>query len=182
MFDSYKASNKLSAGMYKMIMFLGKKIMKHPVLFYLLNFTWGALYTVLGFIIYLILLPFGKPKIWVYVPYIKMRKGSGWGFEQGCSFVVASDCDCKSVNNHELGHCIQNCILGPFQIFVVTIPSVLRYWWRVRGEKRGKEFKTAYDGIWFEASATNLGTLCRDYRIAKNRTKINKKYGEKDNG
>ena len=58
-----------------------------------------------------------------------------------------------STNNHELGHTFQNAILGPFFIFIVAIPSAIRYWYR----RFSKKTKPEYDAIWFEGSATSIG-------------------------
>lgn len=33
----------------------------------------------------------------------------------------------ESVNAHEFGHTFQNCLLGPLMLFVVSLPSAIRY-------------------------------------------------------
>lgn len=60
--------------------------------------------------------------------------------------------------SHEHGHAVQNCVFGVFMPILVTIPSVIRYWYReyVRNTK-GWEYLKPYDSIWFEAQATNIG-------------------------
>lgn len=69
----------------------------------------------------------------------------------------------ESVTKHELGHTYQNCVLGPFFIFLVAIPSACRYWYKVIAQKHGKKFEsTWYDSIWFEGSATEIGTYIVD--------------------
>jgi len=163
----YKPKRFLSRMLYNLTMKLGTKIMKHPVLYYILNFTWGSLFTILGYLIFIVMLPFGKAKKYHYIPYIHLKKGEGWGFEQGATFIVAKDCDIDSVKEHEFGHTIQNCIFGPFQLFIVTIPSVIRYWYRYSCEKKGKELKTYYDDIWFEHSASDIGLRFRTYNSVK---------------
>ena len=60
---------------------------------------------------------------------------------------------------HESGHGIQNAIMGPLFIFLVAIPSAARYWYReLKFNRKGLTPPTAYDAIWFEGSATYLGT------------------------
>ena len=65
------------------------------------------------------------------------------------------------LNSHELGHTFQNAILGPFFVFVIAIPSAIRYWVRKFQQKKGKTLKD-YDAIWFEGSATSIGEYAYD--------------------
>lgn len=62
--------------------------------------------------------------------------------------------------NHEFGHSIQNCYLGPLMPFLVAIPSAVRYWyreWLIRsGRKKARELPS-YDSVWFEGTATSIG-------------------------
>lgn len=71
-----------------------------------------------------------------------------------------------STNNHEYGHTFQNAILGPFFIFIVAIPSAIRYWYQ---EIRRRQYKhtTDYDLIWFEGSATDIGNDAYSFDIQK---------------
>ena len=70
------------------------------------------------------------------------------------------------INSHELGHTFQNAILGPFFIFVIAIPSAVRYWVRIFQQKKGKTLKD-YDAIWFEGSATSIGEYAYVYDVNK---------------
>lgn len=130
---------------------------KHKWLYYLLNCTWGIFLTLVGWFITLALLIIGKKPIKYHGIYY-FAIGKHWGgFETGLMFVrdISSN---EQVSEHELGHTYQNAILGPFQIFLVTIPSMLRYWYRhIKYEKKNIEPPTCYDSIWFEYSASFTG-------------------------
>jgi hypothetical protein len=59
---------------------------------------------------------------------------------------------------HECGHGLQNIMFGPLFIFIIFIPSCIRYWYReLRYERKGIMPPTSYDSIWFEGWATELG-------------------------
>jgi hypothetical protein len=58
---------------------------------------------------------------------------------------------------HEVGHSVQNCFFGPLMPFIVSIPSVIRYWYRRIRREIGKPPKTTYDSVWYEGTATTLG-------------------------
>ncbi len=119
--------------------------------------------TAFGAIIAAVLICLGyKPKKHVGCWYFEV--GTGWGgFEAGLFFVCSKGSNI-SLKDHEFGHNIQNCILGPFMPFVVSIPSAIRYWYREFKYKRsGKIPPTNYDSIWFEGQATKLGQFFREY-------------------
>ncbi len=127
-------------------------------LFYILSFTWGAMYTFAGLFVALVMIITGhKPKKWGYGWFFEVGKkswgGASWGF-----IFLKDKYDSRRIKNHEFGHAIQNCFFGPFMIPLVTLPSTLRYWFRRLQEKSGHLPKTAYDDIWFENQATRLGT------------------------
>lgn len=136
------------------------------ILFYFLSFTWGFVTSFVGLVMLLIpLFTTHTIHCWHGRLYGVMPQcfGYGWGFEMGCFWFVAYDCDkYDDLNNefmgHEAGHGLQNIIFGPFQIFLVSIPSAIRYWYReLKYYRKGKEPKTAYDDIWFEGMATAWG-------------------------
>ena len=135
---------------------------KHKWLYYLLNLTWGIFLTFIGWIITLGLLMIGKkPTKYHGIYYIKI--GDSWGgFETGLMF-VRDKTSIEILNAHEYGHTYQNAIFGPFQIFLITIPSIIRYWYReLKYERKGITPKTDYDDIWFERSASNHGLIAID--------------------
>ena len=67
----------------------------------------------------------------------------------GCFFL----CDEESKNDdhvrgHEMGHGLQNCLWGPLGIFVIFIPSAIRYWYReLKFYRKGLIPLTQYDDI-----------------------------------
>lgn len=137
-----------------------KFVVKHNFVFYLLSFTYGALMSIIGFLILLPFLPakrVGCYKGRLYGVFPKSF-GSGWGFEMGCFYFVSEDCkENLKLQRHELGHGLQNILLGPLMPILVSIPSVIRFWYRENLVKRGKPLKTAYDDAWFEGWATRWG-------------------------
>lgn len=124
--------------------------------FYLLSFTWGLLFNLIGLIVAVVLLCTGhKPQKWGYCYYFEV--GKNWG---GVNFGMFFLTDKKSINstkNHEHGHAIQNCYWGPLFLFVIGIPSMIRYWVRELKYKIRKPPKTGYGDIWFEGQATKWG-------------------------
>lgn len=138
-----------------------KFLAKNLVVFYILSFTWGFITSFIGL---LILLPLVLTKR-VHKTHGRLYGvfpeafGKGWGFEMGCFFFVAQDCEKDlKLHSHEMGHGLQNILFGPFMIFLVTIPSVIRFWYReFKYYRKGKLPKTPYDDIWFEGQATALG-------------------------
>ena len=57
---------------------------------------------------------------------------------------------------HETGHSFQNAIWGPLSIFLIFVPSFIRYWYQESRARKGKDNKP-YDAIWFEGSASKIG-------------------------
>lgn len=126
------------------------------ITYYILSFTWGLPLTLIGLIGGAAFLLMGyKPKKWLYGYYFEVGKNWG-GFNAGPIFFCCKD-NSKSLKNHEFGHSLQNCHYGVFTIFIVCIPSVIRYWYREIRTFRGLENKTDYDAIWFEGQATRWG-------------------------
>lgn len=99
------------------------------VLFYILSFTWGAIMSVIGGIVGLILTIAGhKPQRLGHIIYWQV--GEGWGgSELGCFFVCSKDSG-NHTKWHEAGHGIQNIWFGPLMPFIVCLPSAARYWIR----------------------------------------------------
>ena len=96
-----------------------------------------------------------KPKKHGFCLYFEV--GEGWGgVELGPVFICARDAS-EGLKDHELGHAIQNAVLGPFMPVLVSIPSALRYWCRRVRRALGKRVASDYDSVWFEAWATKAG-------------------------
>lgn len=122
-----------------------------------LSYSWGIVMTLIGQLVSIVLKLIGfKPHKFAWCTYFEI--GEGWGgLEIGNIFICCKDAD-EELKKHEFGHTIQNCILGPFTPFLITIPSAIRYWYREWKLYRGDTELPPYDSIWFEGWATSIGT------------------------
>lgn len=134
-------------------------------LFYLLSFTWGAIYTFIGLLVLLVIRLFFNRLIEEYrivagrIAIITKKALSG-AFELGIVYVIDKDCmELYELHAHEIGHSIQNAWFGPFFI-ILAIVGVIRFhlwdWLSERHYKKHGEYLDYY-GVWFEAQATELG-------------------------
>lgn len=96
--------------------------------------------------------------------FIVEFSGDWGGLNLGAvSFCGGYTTKCQNLNwfehtrRHEFGHSLQNIVFGPFQIFLVAIPSAIRYHYQMARMRKGLPNKE-YDSIWFEGTATKLGT------------------------
>ena len=127
-------------------------------LFYLLSFSWGLPITAAGCVAALAVRLCGVRAERVGYCFC-FRIGRGWGgFSLGIFMFVCKDAP-KKMLWHEHGHGLQNCVLGPFMIFAVSLPSAIRYWYREL--KKNKASLKPYYGIWFESQASRIGTYQR---------------------
>lgn len=127
------------------------------ILFYILSFTWGGILSFLGLLGIICLAPFKRVHVFHGRLYAVVGKNWG-GLDMGCFFFCGNNCQDEHMLCHESGHGIQNIIWGPLGIFVIYIPSAIRYWYReLHYYRKGLEPKTAYDDIWFEGQATKWG-------------------------
>lgn len=162
---------KLGSFMYTWVTNVSSFVGRHKVLYYILNFTWGIIGTILGYIVTLCLLPWYHYFQKNYNTYVMKttigspQKGYSWGFSLGTATFISKNATRYSGSNlyeHEFGHTCQNAVLGPFQLFLVDIPSAIRYWHRNAVVRRGHLNKKGYDDIWFEYSATIIGIDVRN--------------------
>ena len=138
-----------------------KFLAKNLVVFYILSFTWGFITSFIGL---LILLPLVFTKR-VHNSYGRLYGvfpksfGKAWGFEMGCFFFVSQDNESDlKIHSHEMGHGLQNILFGPLMLFIVNIPSMIRFWYReLKYFRKGLIPKTLYEDIWFEKQATFFG-------------------------
>ena len=132
---------------------LSKKI------YWALSLTWGLPMTLLGLTIAIVLLCCRKKPYRHMYGYV-FTVGENWGgLNMGPITLVDKYAGPRTLN-HEFGHSIQNCYLGPLMPFLVAIPSAVRYWyreWLIRsGRKKARELPS-YDSVWFEGTATSIG-------------------------
>lgn len=161
--NKYK-HNKLATFLFNMLLNCSKFLMKHIWLYYLLNCTWGILMTLIGWIVTLALLIAGKKPEKFGPIYCFKIKPSWGGFETGLMF-VRDTTSTEYVSYHELGHTFQNAIMGPFQVFIIFIPSAIRYWYRyLKYDRKNISAPTDYDAIWFEDSASTIGQAYKLYK------------------
>ena len=68
---------KAGEALYKACFAFAKFICRHKWLYYVLNYTWGALMSLIGIIMTLVLLPFTKPEKFNLTYCFKIKKS--WG-------------------------------------------------------------------------------------------------------
>lgn len=139
-----------------------EKKKENKFLFYLLSFTWGIMWTLIGLIALIFVAVFmGKStELFIYRGriFVEFKDLNFGGASLGIVIFVSSRYE--PLMSHEIGHTIQNTWFGPLFIFLVAIPSGIRYqlmgWLRKRHYKKYGT-RLDYDAIWFEGQATALG-------------------------
>lgn len=134
-------------------------ITKFNKLYFVFGFTWGILANIAGaavavvFSIIFKAKPVSRYGRWVFTG------GRGWGGLSLGNFIFLSETASTATLKHEIGHSLQNMFFGPFWLFIVGLPSVVRYWYRETPMyKNHPEKHTDYDAMWFEGQATGWGT------------------------
>ena len=127
-------------------------------MFWVLSWTWGFIMTFIGSLVFIALRITGhEAKRNQYGYYFEI--GENWGGAEIGPFAIVTKNPSQSILNHEFGHSLQNCYLGPYMPFI-SLASAARYWWReylIRVKKKKYADLPAYDDIWFEGTATYLG-------------------------
>ena len=131
----------------------------YGILYWTLQLTWCALLTIPGLLISLVCMMCGGKVHRNGFSYI-VEIGNNWG---GVDLGAVALCGKYSEYNkvwfnhtrcHEFGHSLQHLIFGPLQLFIVAIPSAIRYWYfRLTPHKKHQ----AYDYVWFEYTASKWG-------------------------
>jgi len=145
--------------MYKWSLSWGTWIGKHPFVHYALLLTWALPVTLAGWLIGLgVMLTGHAPKR--YHGCVWFMFGNNWGgMSCGNTLLISDKMDAgwtKHTKHHEFGHSCQAAFMGIFWVFVVAIPSAVRYWAQIIERKHNKVC-TPYDAIWFEGSASDIG-------------------------
>ena len=132
---------------------------KSKFLYYLLTFTWGIIMSLVGGIAALGLIILGYSPVKNHYGLVFII-GKNWGGVNLGPVSIVNANPNQHILDHEFGHSVQNCYLGPFFIFLVALPSMARYWYReylVRVKHKKYSELPEYDAIWFEGGATRLG-------------------------
>ena len=125
--------------------------------FWILSWTWGFPMTFIGSLVFILLQLAGiKPSKNQYGWFFEI--GEHWGgFTMG-PFIIVNKNPSQNMLDHEFGHSLQNCYIGPMMPFI-SIASAVRYWYREILFWEGIPYENMpdYDDIWFEGTATYLG-------------------------
>lgn len=134
------------------------------ILYWLVHLTWGALLTLPGLLSALIACVWFNGKAHKNGFGFIVEIGGNWG---GLNLGAVSFCGqyygtdyWDEIRSHEFGHSLfpQALLLGPFHVFIVAIPSAIRYWYYIIATKRGKEFEEDwYYKFWAESNASSNG-------------------------
>jgi len=131
--------------------------------FYLLSFTWGLPWTLLGLLIFGVAWVFFHESMEINIIEgriaVRFKNHRFGGVSLGIVYFVDRS-NSYRLHTHELGHTIQSMYWGPLFFFVIAVPSFLRYHYREYIRKVDiEEFRNLphYDSIWFEGQATELG-------------------------
>lgn len=140
--------------MYNLCEKTGLFLSRHVWLYWLIMFTWALPTTIIGLFATLGLLIIGK-KPERYGHTYRFVVSDHWGGLTLYPMFIQDKTAGEGTSRHEYGH-LHQLILGPFFFLLVGIPSATRYW--IRTIFKNKQH-APYDQIWFERSATDLGSL-----------------------
>lgn len=117
-------------------------------------YTKGWALSLIGLIIYAVLRMLGQRPSSYYGVCQYFSIGQGWGgFSAGWFFICSKTCS-DYTKSHEVGHIIQNAMVGGLSMVVYTAGSVARYW-----KRKITHDDTPYDDWFFEGDATKFGEL-----------------------
>lgn len=124
-------------------------------LYYFVQLTWGCLQNALGFLLRMILLlKDPKRSRGRFYGTFTLRWKSTYSLSLGMFLFLASNE--RPLMVHEFGHSIQSCILGPFYLPLIGIPSFL---WANSPyfQKQRKKGRYRYSSFYPEKWANYLG-------------------------
>ena len=120
------------------------------------NVIWGFPMTLIGGIVAAVLMVSGKrPFKYGGCYFFRVGKKPWGGLNLGLVSLICPQAP-GSTMRHEFGHSVQNAMYGPFTIFLVYIPSFLRYHYFNLRYMLGLEVGD-YHAAWFEKQADELG-------------------------
>lgn len=129
------------------------------VLYWLVQCTWGALQTLLGFCMFL---KYAKCRHCFYHGAVLTYHNGDWGGVSlgGFIFVNGSRPDfwVKDATVHEYGHTVQSMLFGPLYLFVIGIPSIVWANSKKYAKLRADGQKNYYD-LYTEWGANSLGAM-----------------------
>ena len=126
------------------------------VMHLIFNCTWGIIMTAIGGVVAMVLILSGKrPFKYGGCYFFRVGKKPWGGLNLGLVSLISPHATGVTMR-HEFGHSIQNAMLGPLAIFLVYIPSFLRYHWFNLRRKLGL-INGNYYAAWYEHDATELG-------------------------
>lgn len=145
----------------------GFDLVRNPLIFKILTYTWGLLGVILGYLVLLFCLPFGKLMSVRFSgkKYFFFNKETHWGFSIG-TIIFSGKNPQRTLLEHEVGHCYHNAIFGPLIFPLIAIPSLLRFWYRrIIVKLRVKKINelNSYYSVWFEGTASTIGAY--DYVV-----------------
>ena len=133
-------------------------------LYWILSWTWGLPMTLIGSLIFGLLQLVGfKPRNNQYGYVFEI--GKEWGGASFGPISLVNKNPSQRILDHEFGHSLQNCYIGPLMLFV-SLASAVRYWYReylTKIKKMKYSELPDYDDIWFEGTATYLGKYYHKY-------------------
>lgn len=140
------------------------------------QFTWGLPQNLVGLLVFLVLSPFGKVRLFHHclVTDIHMKNKSLGGITLGMFvFLFLSEETYEKrpdyvhdITIHEFGHTVQSLILGPFWHLVIAIPS---FTWAKLVWKHFMKKKCSYYWLYCEGWANVLGCkFSKDEFITEN--------------
>lgn len=128
-------------------------------LYYLLQYTWGIIQNILGFLLYVVLSLRKKRRLRGLFNGARILSWDNNGSLALGRYIFISN---YIVGNpirvivHEYGHTIQSCILGPFYIPIIGIPSLL--WAKMPNFRRNRlRGRYTYSSFYPEKWANHLG-------------------------
>lgn len=124
--------------------------------FWILSLTWGFTMTLIGAVAFGVAC-LTKRRIYRHQYGYVIEIGEGWGGLSMGPFIFVSKNSSERLLNHEFGHSLQNCYLGPYML-IISLASAARYWYREYLTRKNPDVELPlYDDIWFEGTATYLG-------------------------